>query len=90
MFFTNHLNKRQTRIDARRNHLGINLIAIFEYYSLRLSILENDLLNRRFGADLGACFARRVCDRIRNRTSATSRQSPRAKGAVDLTHIMVQ
>ena len=64
VFFANHLHERQTRIDARRNHVRVNLIAIFQHDAFGLSVLQNDLCDRRFGANLRAGFARRVGNRI--------------------------
>ena len=44
----------------------------------------------RLGADLDAGLARRVGDRVGDRARAAAREAPRAEGAVDLAHVVVQ
>src|SRR5579864_5111197 len=39
------LRKRQSRIDARRNYIRVNLIPVGEHYALRFAILDDDLRN---------------------------------------------
>ena len=41
-----------------------------------LAVLQNDFRDRRFSANLGAGFARRIGNRVRNRAGAAARQVP--------------
>src|SRR6266542_7025338 len=68
----------------------MNLVAVCKYNAIRRAILHQDLCNRCFRANLRTGLARRVADRIGDCASATARQPPRTKCAIDLSHVMVQ
>src|SRR5437899_4176323 len=80
----------QPRIDAGGNHIRINLVSVGEDYSLGLAILNDDLRDGSFRADLHSRFTRRVGDRIRNCPGAAASESPRAEGSVDFTHVVME
>ena len=90
MFFANHFHKRQTRIDAGRNYVGVDLISASEHDAFRLPVLQNYLRDGSFRANLCAGFAGRVSNRIRDRAGSSARQPPGSERAVDLAHVVVQ
>src|SRR5436190_12593558 len=90
VFGANHLDKGQPRIDTRRNDVCVNLVSVRERDAFSLAVLQNNPGYWRFRANLGAGFASGVRDCIRNRAGAATRNSPRAKRAVNLAHIMMQ
>ena len=55
-----------------------------------LAVLDQDLRDRHLGPDFHAGFASSVGDGIRNRASTAAGESPGAKRAVDLAHVVVQ
>ena len=84
MLLANHLHERQPRIDARGHDIGTDLLSIRKRNTDRAAVLQQNVFNRRFGANLDACFACCIADRIRDRARTATRESPRAKRAIDL------
>ena len=85
-----HLQERQVGIDARRNDGRVVLVAAGRRYADRLAVFDQDLRNRYLGLDFDASFARRVGDGVGDRAGAAARETPGAKCAVDLAHVVVQ
>jgi hypothetical protein len=62
VFFTDHLHKRQPWINARGNHVRVNLIAVRQDHTCCAAILQKNLCDGRLGANLSSCLARRAGD----------------------------
>src|ERR1051326_6421201 len=90
LVFFNELDERQSRINARRNHVAVDFIAILQRHALRAIVFHYDLCNWRFCAYLCAKFARRVRNGVGDGAGASARKSPRAESAVYLSHVVVQ
>ena len=90
MLGADHLQERQVRVDARRHDVGGQVVAVLEHDADRGAVLDDDLRDRRLGADLDARLARGAGDRFGDRAGAAARQAPRAERAVDLAHVVVQ
>jgi len=55
--------KGESRIDAGRNEIGINLVAIGEHDSFRFTIFDKNFRDARLRADFDSRFPRRVGER---------------------------
>ena len=80
----------QPGVDARRNDVGINLVAVGEHHAFGFAVLHDDLRDRGLGADFGAGFAGRIGDGVGNCSGAAAGKSPGAEGAVNFSHVVMQ
>ena len=64
MFGAHELGEGQARIDAGRNHVGVNLVAVREHDALGLAVLDDDLRDAGLGADFDSGFAGGVGDGV--------------------------
>ncbi len=87
---TDHVQKREVRVDARRDDLARQIVAILEHDADRGPVLDDDLRDARPGSDFGAGLARRAGDGVRDRAGSAAREPPRSEGPVDLAHVVMQ
>src|SRR5579863_5762116 len=85
-----HFDESKSRIDTRRNNVGVNLVSARQRHAFCFATLHDDLRNRRLGAYLNSGLARRIRYRVRNRAGAAAGKSPGAERAVDFSHIVMQ
>src|ERR1700722_13386575 len=78
--FFDHLYESQSRIDARRDNVGVDLIAALEDHTLRFAVLHHDLRDRSLSADFNSSLARRVRDGVGHSASPAACKSPRPEG----------
>ena len=85
-----HVQEGEVRVDARRDDLARQVVAILEHDADRGPVLDDDLRDARPGADFGAGLARRAGDGVRDRAGPAAREPPRSERAVDLAHVVMQ
>src|ERR1700675_1405900 len=68
-------------IDAGRDDVGVDLIAVAEHYALRLAVLDEDFRSGGFGANLDACFASCVGDGVGDCARTAAGKAPGAESA---------
>ena len=85
-----HLGKREPRIDAGRNNVGVNFVAVREHNAGGASVLDDDFGNRSFGANFNSGLASGVGNRVRDGAGAAARESPGTERAVNLAHVVMQ
>src|SRR5262249_49556996 len=90
VFASDHFHERQPGINTRRNDVCANLVSVLKGDASGLSVFNNDFGNWAFRSDLGSGFASGIRNSIRNGACSAAHKAPRAKGAVDLAHVMVQ
>jgi hypothetical protein len=90
VFAADHFHKRQPGINTGRDDVCANFVSVFQGDASGLSVFNNDFGNGDFRSDLGSGFARGVRNCIRDGACSAAHEAPRAKGAVDLAHVMVQ
>src|SRR5580700_8784211 len=83
-------DKSLPRVEAGRNDVGVDFIAIGENNALGLARLDDDICDPRLSTDFDASFAGSVSNRIRDCAGSSASKSPGAECAVDLAHVMVQ
>ena len=76
VLWADHLHERQTRIDAGRNYVSINFIAVCQDDATGFAVFQDDFFDGRLGANLRTSLARGVANRIRDGARASARQSP--------------
>src|ERR1700692_1505085 len=86
----NELIKRKSGIDARRNCVGKDFVAISEDDAFRLAIFDNNSRDGGLCANLNSSFASRIANRIRNRSGSAASESPGAESAVNFSHVVMQ
>src|ERR1700688_288233 len=84
------LVEREPRIDARRNCLGKDFVAISEDDAFRLAIFDNNSRDGGLCANLNSSFASRIANRIRHRSGSAASESPGAESAVNFSHVVMQ
>ena len=87
---SNHRQERAPRVDARRDQIGLDLVAVLEHHAARAVLAHDNARDRRLGADLDAGLPRGGRNRFGDGAGAAAREAPRAKRAVDLAHVVVQ
>ena len=83
-------HERQSRVQARDDDVGRQLVAVFQHHSLGLVGADSNACDLHLRADLDASGARRTGDRVRDRTGPAALQSPGAECAVDLSHVVME
>ncbi len=90
MLPVDHFQKRSLGIDARDDDLALNLFARGEHDAVSAAVFDQHLVDRRLGSDLRAMMARRLGDDSADRAHAATGETPGAKRAVELAHVMMQ
>ena len=85
-----HAHERQVRVDARRDDLARQVVAVVEHDADRGRVLDDDLRDARVRADLGAGFARGAGDGVGDRAGPSARESPRPERTIDLAHVVME
>ncbi len=80
----------EPRIDARRNCVGIDFVAVGEHDAFGFAVFHDDFRDGGLGANFCASFAGRVADGVGNCTGAAARESPGSECAVDFSHVVVE
>src|SRR5258708_14037571 len=88
--FFNKANESISWIDAGRNQVGVDLIAVLKDHALCAIVLHDDPRNRRFRANLRAQLAGRVGNGIGDGAGPAASKAPGAERAVNLSHVVVE
>src|SRR5689334_5306501 len=90
LLLADHAEKRQARVDARGDGLRRDLLAALEDDAGGAAVRQLDLRDRRLRPDLDPRLDRRRGDRVGDRAGSAAGEAPRAEGAVDLAHVVVE
>src|SRR6266550_3883555 len=85
----NKIDKSVLGINAGRDDVSVDLVAVAENYSFRLSPFDQNLCGGGLRADLYPRFAGGVSNRIRDSAGATAGKSPGPEGSVDFAHVVM-
>ena len=90
MFWFDHLQEGEIRIDAGGNYGRKVFVAGCGRNAYGLAVLDQNLRDADFGLDLHASFAGRIGNRIGDCACSAARKAPGAEGAVDLAHVVMK
>ncbi len=80
----------ESGVNARGHDGPADLVAVFEDDPLGAIAADMNAANRRLRPDLDASGEGGAGNRVRDGTGSAAGQSPRAEGAVDFAHVVVQ